>query len=101
MNTISSTEIVRRLFEDVINSGNLAEVPAILPEEFSRPVLALHAAFPDLRYVLEELLADGDRVAVRWMWHGTHRKPFRGFAATGKRVHNSGIAIFKVAGGRI
>jgi predicted ester cyclase len=59
------------------------------------------AAFPDLAYVAEEGLAEGDLVATRFSATGTHRGTFLGVAPTGRRVAYSGIDINRVQGGRI
>ncbi len=64
-------------------------------------VAAFHSAFPDVRYGIEDEIAEGDRVAVRWRWEGTHRGPFQGIAATGRRVTQTGTTVFRISGGRI
>jgi len=64
-------------------------------------VADLIGAFPDIHYSLLDLLAEGDRVAARWQWRGTFRAPFRGFAPNQAVVTDAGMAIFKLAGGRI
>jgi predicted ester cyclase len=61
----------------------------------------LRGAFPDLHYTVEDVVADGDRVAVRWHWTGTHQGAFRGIAATQRAVTNNGLAIFRLRDGRI
>jgi predicted ester cyclase len=43
-------------------------------------------AFPDLHGTVEDLIAEGDRVAARMTWQGTHRGTFVGMEATGRRV---------------
>src|SRR6188768_2652237 len=47
---------------------------------------AFFAGFPDFRLEVEELLAEGDRVAVRWTFRGTHGGEFLGIAPAGKQV---------------
>jgi predicted ester cyclase len=58
-------------------------------------------AFPDVTVVIDELVADGDRVAVATTFTGTHGGELMGMAPTGKRVSVTGIDIVRVAGGRI
>jgi predicted ester cyclase len=58
-------------------------------------------AFPDVTVVIDELVADGDRVAVATTFTGTHEGELMGMAPTGKRVSVTGIDIVRVAGGRI
>jgi steroid delta-isomerase-like uncharacterized protein len=71
------------------------------PAGFRRIMVGLRTAFPDIHYTVDEVVAEGDRVAVRWHWTGTHKGPFRGFAPTGKAVSNSGSGIFRFESGRI
>ena len=59
------------------------------------------AAFPDLRLTVGELLADGDRVAYRITWTGTHTGEFMGIPATGKRVTVTETHIDQIHNGRI
>ena len=109
----ANKQLVRRLYDDYLNPGLLDRLGEIVspdfiaggpqrgPAAFSGVVGGLRAAFPDLRYTVEDLVGDGDRVAVRWSWRGTHTGAFRGFAPTGKQVLNTGFAIFEVTDGRL
>jgi predicted ester cyclase len=65
------------------------------PAGFRAVVVGLRGAFPDIHYTVDEMVAEGESVAVRWHWTGTHRGPFRGYAPTGKAVSNSGSGIFR------
>jgi steroid delta-isomerase-like uncharacterized protein len=56
---------------------------------------------PDLRVTIEELVAEGDKVAVRRSYEGTHRGELLGIPPTGKQVRLGGISIFRLAGGKI
>jgi steroid delta-isomerase-like uncharacterized protein len=58
-------------------------------------------AFPDVTVAIDELVADGDRVAVATTFTGTHQGELMGMAPSGKRVSVTGIDIVRVAGGRI
>jgi steroid delta-isomerase-like uncharacterized protein len=58
-------------------------------------------AIPDFRVTIEELVAEGDKVAVRRSYEGTHKGELLGIRATGKRVQFGGISIFRLANGRI
>src|SRR5262249_16819727 len=71
------------------------------PAGFKAVVMGLRTAFPDLHYTIDDLLAVGDEVAVRWHWTGTHRAPFRAFPATGKAVSNTGIGFFRLRDAKI
>jgi steroid delta-isomerase-like uncharacterized protein len=59
------------------------------------------AGIPDLRITIEELVAEGDKVAVRRSYAGTHRGPLLGIPPTDKQLQLGGISIFRLAGGKI
>ena len=58
-------------------------------------------AIPDLRVTIEDLVAEGDKVAVRRSYEGTHQGELLGIPATGKQVRVSSISIFRLAEGKI
>jgi steroid delta-isomerase-like uncharacterized protein len=58
-------------------------------------------AFPDVAVTIDELVADGDMVAVATTFTGTHEGELMGMAPTGQKVSVTGIDIVRVAGGRI
>jgi steroid delta-isomerase-like uncharacterized protein len=70
------------------------------PEGIKRLVAMFRAAFPDLKISAEDMIADGDKVAVRSVMRGTHKGEFMGVPATGKRVEVSGIDIVRFEGGK-
>ncbi len=59
------------------------------------------AGIPDLRVTVEELVAEGDKVAVRRSYEGTHQGELLGIPPTGRQVRVGGISIFRLAGGKI
>ena len=58
-------------------------------------------AFPDARITPEELIAEGDKVVLRWVFRGTHRGAFRGIPPTGRAVEWPGVDIYTVAAGQL
>jgi predicted ester cyclase len=62
---------------------------------------AIRAAVPDARYEVDDLVAEGDRVVVRWRLLGTHKGEFRGIAPTGRPIVLKGIAIYRVQFGKL
>ena len=64
-------------------------------------VLASFEAFPDLRFDVDEVLAEGDRVVARGRLGGTHRGPFLGAPPTGRAFSIGWIAVYRVEGGKI
>ena len=70
-------------------------------EGHKQVVAAFRAAFPDLRVSTEDLVAEGDRVVLRWRAEGTHQGELMGVPATGKRVTLTGIEILRIADDQI
>jgi len=58
-------------------------------------------AFPDMKMSIEELIAKGDKVVLRFVCRGTHTGEFEGIPATGKQVEYGGIIIFRIENGKI
>lgn len=58
-------------------------------------------AFPDSRMPLDDVIAEGDRVAMRHSFRGTHKAPFQGIPATGKSVVVTAIVTVKVKDGKV
>lgn len=62
---------------------------------------AIRAALPDARYEVDDLIAKGDKVVVRWRLLGTHQGDFRGIAPTGRAIVLKEIALCRVAEGKL
>ncbi len=58
-------------------------------------------AMPDLHVPIEDMVAEGDKVVVRWTAEGTHQGKLLGIPPTGKRLRFSGISIYRLAGGKV
>ncbi|HZQ51410.1 MAG TPA: ester cyclase [Bryobacteraceae bacterium] len=73
------------------------------PEPVLQYRAMLHTAFPDLRIEIEDIVAEGDRVAVRARWHGTHRGvlPMIPFPATNRAVTFTGMVFWRIRDGKI
>ena len=110
---MNNRDVVRRIYEEAINTGRLELLDQLISDAYEVPdgaqgkvafrtnVAELRAGFPDIRFTIEDVIAEGDRVAVRWSWIATHRGTFRHIAPTGKRVTNSGIAIYQLEDGKV
>jgi predicted ester cyclase len=59
------------------------------------------SAFPDLRIIIEDQVAEGDKVVTRWRGSGTHQGDLFGIAPTGNRVSLVGITINRIEGGKV
>ena len=80
--------LMRRVYEEMWNAGN----PAVAVELFAQPegverfVNQFLASFPDLQHTTEEMIVDGERVAVRFSARGTHTGTWMNFAPTISRM---------------
>jgi steroid delta-isomerase-like uncharacterized protein len=105
--------IARRFFEDVWNQQKLEAIDDIFAatvflngqsvarDAFRQLVAARRAAFPDIQVTVEDQIAEGDKVSTRRTWQATHQGPYRGIAATGRRVKWTQISIVRFVDGRI
>ena len=115
MTTEENKAIVRRWYEagsddevtdEIVAPGYICHVPPYPdirgPEgakEFDARSLAI---LPDLREEIEDMIAEGDKVAVRWTLSGTHEGESRlGVAPTGRRISITGTSIMRFEGGKI
>jgi predicted ester cyclase len=64
-------------------------------------VSTMHGAHPDLRFTIDDLIAEDDRVTIRWTLHGTNTGPMLGRPPTGQPVELAAIVIFRIADGKI
>lgn len=71
------------------------------PEEFRAMVDDFYAAFPKVEHIVEEIVAEGDKVAAIITVHATHEGEFLGIPATGKELEWTAIAVFTFADGKV
>ena len=109
--------LVQRFYDEVLNAGQLNVLDELLRPNaiYRNPALGLPAsvegakqrlaglrsAFPDLRYTVENITADGDRVVVQFVLEGTQHGEFLGIAPTGKTVRTLGMTSYRFTDGRI
>ncbi len=62
---------------------------------FKDRVRQSRAAFPDQRFDIQALIAEGGDVVMTWLWTGTHRGDLPGFPATGKPIRMSGATLYR------
>jgi predicted ester cyclase len=74
---------------------------ADLAEEFKRDVSEIRRAFPDYAGTNVEQIAEGEKVANRFVFLGTHLGEFEGISPTGKRIEFVGHSIDRVVEGKI
>ena len=117
MSTEQNKSIVRRWVEEGWNKGNLAVVDQLYAPNFvqhepapetvhssqdlKQYVSAYRTAIPDFYLNIEDLLAEGDKVMLRFISGGTQKGPLMGIPATGKTAAVTGMVIFRLANSRI
>jgi len=115
MSTEENKALLRRTYE-AVNQGNLTAFFNLFTpdfvlhngsmtiqglEAFKQLEAMLLAALPDIHYTVEDLVAEGDKVAVRLTVTGTHRGVFLGISPTGKHTTVTETAISRIVGGKI
>jgi len=109
--------IVRRFVDEVITRGNIDAAAQFVWEDVVEQVplpgqgpgleglkdilRAMRSGFPDLVFSTIEQVSEGDKVASRFEWTGTHQGEFLGIPATGRSVRVWGIVIDRLVEGRI
>ena len=115
MSTEDNKALMRKSFEEVWNRRNLAFADESMGPNYvmhypTGPVYGIEGAkhwastwltaYPDIRFAIEDLVAEGDKVVVRWSGRGTHQGPLEGIPVTGKQVTFTGIFITRFEGGK-
>ncbi len=110
--------LVRQNFEVIWSQGNLKAADniiapdyvghiATLPEAvrgvaaFKQVITLYHFSSPDIHFDIQDQIAEGNKVATRWIARGTHQGEFMGVAASGQRLSVSGMSLHRIENGRI
>lgn len=110
--------IIRRLYEEIWNKRKVELVSQIIspshalqapnvsgsavgPEAYKRQLMLFFAGYPDLRFSVEDIIAEEDKVVACWTFSGTHKGEYLGIPATNKKVSVDGITIHHIAKGKI
>ncbi len=119
MSTEENKAIVRRAIEEVFSAqGNLDVADELYapdyvgrnpvspedvrgPEGVKEEASMYRNAFPDVRLMIEDQVAEGDKVVSRWIGVGTHQGEMMGVAPTGNRVRVDGMTIDRFEDGMI
>ncbi len=118
MSTEQNKAIVRRFYEEAWGQGNLAVVDEIFADDYARHDLRpgnplsgpagmkkiaadFRAAFPDLQFTIDLMVAEGEMVVARWMMEGTNTGPWGDIPPTGKRAQFFGVNIFRLTQGQV
>src|SRR5271167_4372525 len=100
--TVENKAVIRTFVEEVINQGRLERADDLVAVDFveldplggqrqgreglKEVIGQMRSAFPDIYWVLDEMVAEDDKVFSRFTWSGTHRGAFLGIPATGRDV---------------
>ena len=103
----------QRFYQEVINGKNVDAIDELLTvdgvdhtfgsqsaEQAKQFIGMVHHAFPDLHAEVHDVIAEGDLVAARVTYSGTHQGEFVGIPATGRQTQTSGVDFFRMQGGR-
>lgn len=118
MSSEQNKAIARQLIEEVFNQGNISLIDTLLATDFIEheelppgipsgregvklATTMLHSAFPDFKATIEDVIVEGDKVALRLIWRGTQKGEFMGMPPTGKRFAITVFDILRVAEGKI
>jgi steroid delta-isomerase-like uncharacterized protein len=109
--------VVNAFVEEVINGGHLNRADDLVVPDFveldplpgqqqgreglKEVIAQIRTAFPDVHWIIDESIAEGDKVCSRFTWQGTHRAEFLGIPATGRRISVTGMVIDRIAGGKM
>ena len=115
MSGVANKALVQRLIDEVLTQHNLAVLDEIVHPDFveldpapgqeqgreglKQFFAAYFDAFPDVRWTLEEQVAEGALVVSRATWQGTQRGPFLGIPPTGKAIRVAAWTIDRIEDG--
>lgn len=112
----ANKELVRRFYKEVYVDWNMSFADDVVSPEFRSHdwpegatgskafrdyYAAIRRAVPDAHYEVDDLIAEGDRVVVRWRLLGTHEGDFSGIPASGKSIELKGVAVYRVEDGKL
>lgn len=118
MSTEDNKQVVRRFYDEVMTNGRVEVLDEVMVEDFvdhgealfdspqgreslRQGILATHDILPGLHVTLHEMIAEGDLVGVRGTMRCRHAGAFLGVPGTEHELSWEGIAIFRIADGKI
>ena len=107
--------LAKRAFEELLSKGKFELAEQLYANDFvnhgihrnislaedQAALKGWHEAFPDVAIVPEKLMAEGDLVTIYWIARGNNTGTGNGLPATGKKVEQSGITIWRIVDGKI
>jgi steroid delta-isomerase-like uncharacterized protein len=117
MSTTENKAVIERWNEEAFNTKRHDRLDDVVTQDYvdhsampgqapglegARQKVSMYVnAIPDLRVTIEEMVAEGDKVAVHWLGIGTHQGELFGIPLTGKPIRIDGISICRVAHGKL
>ena len=113
MSLEENKRIVRRYYEEIWNKNSLECLDEIVADDYiEQPggsgiegwkqwFNLMHSAFPDVHYTVEDITAEGDKVAARFSVRGTHKGEFMGIPPTNKQINITVLTMKKIVNGKI
>lgn len=114
---MESRSIIRHIFDEAFNQGNLAIVDELVAPNgishhlswgmptnrmgFKQLIALFRTAFPDLHCTMEDEIIRDDKIAARWTMCGTHKGLFLGNAPTGKSIAVQGLIYARIENGQV
>jgi steroid delta-isomerase-like uncharacterized protein len=94
------------LFDEIISPSHALHDPtltgaAVGPEAYKRQVTRFVTAFPDLRFTVEDIVGETEKLAVAWTISGTHKGEYIGIPSTNKKISVDGITVHHFVNGKI
>jgi len=117
MSLEENKQLVQRFIDEVMNTGNTAAIAdfcvpgSMFAGGIEGQIRAMKSAFPDNHFTIDEIIAEGNKVAIKTTIHGTNSGPMVGLPAfgrldtpippTGKTVSTTGMNVYTISDGKI
>lgn len=115
--TSDAKDIIRRIVEDIFNQDKFDQIDVLYAADYTdhmalpdqpagrdtvrATAIRYREAFPDLRWHILDLIAEGESASLRWEATGTHEGEYSGIAATGRHIRFSGISMYRLREGQV
>lgn len=94
-------EVAEELCSDSLTYHDPASSAVISLDSYKDYITTVRQAYPDLRYIIYDMIAEDNKVMVRWCFEGTHKAMIRGIPATGRKVDFTGMSQYIIEDGKI
>jgi steroid delta-isomerase-like uncharacterized protein len=114
---IDNKNVIGTFIEQVLNEGQLERLDALVLEDFveldplpgqsqgrdglKEVIRQMRASFPDMHWVVDEMIGEAEKVCTRFTWTGTQRGPFLGVPASGRHITVKGVVIDRLVAGKM